>query len=268
MYFSPRRTTFYRFTERVLARLTDRLVAVSDGQADELANDHGIAPRDRFVTVRLGLDLRPFVDVQREEARRRVRSELGIDLQDPLIAIVGRVVPIKNHELLLRSLPLLRVRPTPRIIVVGDGRPEFVADLQSLAERVGVRERVLWLGWRTDMPALLAASDVLAVPSHDEGTPVAIIEALATGTPVVARPVGGIPEMLEDQATCRLARSGRPRDFASALAAVLEERAIDEGDRDRERRVAQRRYSRERMAREVESIYLEEVERTFAEAHR
>ena len=261
-YFSATRTAAYRFVEQVLARLTHRFVALSEGQVNELADTHGVAPRERFTTIPLGLDLEAFVTVDRRSARASLLRELGVRDERPLVAIVGRVVPVKNHALLFRACALLRRQGRPvRVLVVGGGEHEWLAGLQDVVRRLGLDRDVHWLGWRSDVATLQAASDVLALPSHDEGTPVAIIEALAAGTPVVARAVGGVPEMLLDSPRSSLVESARPDAFAAGLERTLSEPALTEGVLQTLRRDTAARYARPRLAADTASLYEDELAR-------
>jgi glycosyltransferase involved in cell wall biosynthesis len=195
-YFSPLKTWFFLQVERQLARATDRLVVLTERQATEMAEELGVADWSKFVVVPLGLELERFAEVDREVVGPAMRSTLGIGPDELVIGIVGRMVPIKNHELWLEAVGALsgRADRPVRGLVVGSGERE--AELRVLAEELGVSKRILWLGWRRDLPELYAAMDVLALTSHDEGTPVAVIEALAAGTRVLARDVGGVAEVL------------------------------------------------------------------------
>jgi glycosyltransferase involved in cell wall biosynthesis len=110
-----------------------------------------------------------------------------------LVGIVGRIFPIKNHHLFLEAAVLVaRENPAARFVIVGDGilRPE----LEHHAQERGVADRVIFTGWRRDLPSIYADLDVLAVTSNNEGTPVSAIEAMAAGCPVVAMNVGGLPD--------------------------------------------------------------------------
>ena len=221
LYFSRLKTRFFLGIERRLARVTDRLVVLTHDQAREMAEDLRVAPADRFAVIPLGLDLHPFADVDRAEARSRVRAELGIDEDRPVVGIVGRLVPVKNHELLFDAMALLsdRLDPAPHLIVVGSGEREPM--LRSYANERGLDDKVHWLGWRRDLPQVFPAFDATALTSFDEGTPVSLIESLASGTPVVSVAVGGVPEILEGGELGCLVHSASDHEVAGALESVL-----------------------------------------------
>jgi len=173
---------------------------------------------------------------------------------------VGRLEVQKAHDVLLRGLAALRAAGTDAILVlVGDGRER--EPLQALAASLGLGDRVRFLGTRRDLPLLCAAMDVFALPSRWEGTPLALIGAMAASVPVVATPVGGVPTVVEDGTTGRLF----PADDVAALTAALGSAL---GDRETSRALAEcgRAHvldtcSVKAMVRGLEALYLELVER-------
>ncbi|MDT8370263.1 MAG: glycosyltransferase, partial [Longimicrobiales bacterium] len=172
-YFGAAVTRVYREVERQLARLTDCLIALTDTQADELARGIDIAPRERFEVIPLGLELAPFRDVDRATARAEVRAAFGTPRERLVVGIVGRLVPVKDHDLFLHAIAHLRAtHPEIEAWVIGSGERE--AELREVARGLGLDEGVRWLGWRHDLPRLLPALDVVALTSRDEGTPVAL----------------------------------------------------------------------------------------------
>jgi len=280
-YFSRWKTRLFLEIERQLARGTSRLVVLTRRQAREMAEELRVAPPEKFAVIPLGLELERFGAVDRSaEARRRARAAVGVPEGARAVGIVGRLVPIKNHELFLEALAADTLRspaapeaataradaPTARAdapaasplfgVVVGSGERE--AELKALAARLGVADRVRWLGWRRDLPDIYAALDALALTSHDEGTPVAVLEALASGLPVVARDVGGVGEVLADVGTgTLLPREAGADAWARALAAAARCGELPRGTRD----AVVARYSVPRLARELAALYAEELGR-------
>jgi len=253
-YFSSLKTRVFLEIERQLARATDRLIVLTNRQAREMSGELGVADRERFEVVPLGLDLAPFAQVDREAARRQLRTQLGIEDHRPVIGIVGRLVPVKNHELLFDAVALLQERmdPAPHVIVVGSGEREAV--LKRYAAENGLDRVVHWVGWRDDLPEVFPAFDVTALTSLDEGTPVSLMESLVAGTPVVSRAVGGIAELLEDGALGRLVWSDAPQDLAEALeSALLVSPSPEEASRAKE--TVFRSYSIERLVRDMDRLY-------------
>lgn len=257
-YFPSWVTRFFLEVERQLARISQRLVVLSERQRREMALDLKVAPWDRFAVIPLGLELEPFARTDREAARVATRGRLGIPEDRPVVGIVGRLVPIKNHGLLLRAVPMLESMHGRRVdlLIVGSGLLE--KELRNLAASLDLADRCHWLGWRRDLPALYPAMDVLALTSVDEGTPVAVLEALAAGTPVAARAVGGVPEILADVPLAELIWEATPAAVAKALHGVLR-RPHAPGDREMVRRGVCERFSVARLVADMAELYETEL---------
>jgi len=251
-YFSAWKTRLFIEIERQLARLTHRLVVLTDGQAREMSGPLAIAPRERFAVVPLGLELDAFAEVDRPGRRSAARQEADLGEDELVVGIVGRMVPIKNHELFfetVRALARATDRPV-RALVVGAGERE--ASLRTLAASLGVGERTTWLGWRRDVERVYPAMDVLALTSHDEGTPVAVIEALVAGTPVVARDVGGVREVLRGAgAGIVVGRDAGPEEWARSILEAAEESSVPPEVRARVAHL----YSVPRLAGDLAALY-------------
>ena len=260
LYFSRIKTRFFLEIERRLAKSTDRLVVLTHDQAREMAEDRRVAPPERFAVIPLGLNLQPFADTDRAAARSQLRAELGIGEDRPVVGIVGRMVPVKNHELLFDALALLKGRmdPAPHLIVVGSGEREPA--LRAYVSDKGLGSVVHWLGWRKDLPRVFPAFDATALTSLDEGTPVSLIESLVSGTPVVSLAVGGVPEILEGGDLGRLVHSASDDEVADALESVMTSPPTAE-DAARARRLVLERFSIPRLAGDMESLYEDALKR-------
>lgn len=221
-YFGPARTRLFLLIERALARVTTRVVALSARQETELRQLR-IAGPGRVVRIPLGLDLAPFLD----PPRGILRGELGLDPRTPLVGIVARLVPIKGLDVFLDAA--VRVHAdlaNARFVVVGDG--EERSALAERTRRLGIADRVRFLGWRADLAAIYGDLDVLALTSRNEGTPVSIIEAMAAGRPVVATAVGGVPDLVADGVSGLLAPAGDADAVARAILRLLGDPATGE----------------------------------------
>jgi glycosyltransferase involved in cell wall biosynthesis len=218
-YFAPRTAWLYRRIEQLLARFTDRLIAVSDEVRDELVA-LGVAPASKFVVVPLGFDLSSFtVDgLARQQARERVRAELGIPEGARVVTLIARLVPIKRVDRFLRVASVLHDLMDVRFLVVGDGH--LREHLQSSPEARALGDRLVWAGFRRDMPAVCFASDVVVLTSDNEGTPVSLIEAQAAGVPVVSVDVGGAASVVKDGETGFLVPSTDVEAFAHAVREI------------------------------------------------
>lgn len=235
--------------ERLLARRTDVLIAVSPQVRDSLV-ELGVGDPERWRVVPLGLELAPFAAVAGPSGRLRRRLGLAPDV--PLVGAVGRLVPIKDLTTLVRAVARL---DGVHLALVGEGeaRPE----LEALVGSLGLGERVHLPGWADDVAAWMADLDVVALTSRNEGTPVALIEALAAGRPVVATSVGGVPFVVRDGATGRLVPPADPAATADALEAALSDPA--EGSRRAAvgRAEVLDRFGSERLVADIRSLYRE-----------
>ncbi len=217
-YYGSTRTALYVALERLAARWSDRLVTLTDrGIEEHLAL--GIGRRSQFVTVPSGV---PTDELRvRAPERAAARRALGLSADAFVVAAVGRLVPVKGFDVLVQALPaLLRGVPDSQVLIAGEG-PEQQR-LMALAERLAVPGRLRLLGSHTDVVELLAAADVLAAPSRNEGMGRALVESMALGVPVVASAVGGIPSVVDDDVGRLIAAED-----ASALAGALVELGSD-----------------------------------------
>jgi glycosyltransferase involved in cell wall biosynthesis len=254
-YYGPLMNQALRRMEQALAWTTDRLVAVSDRVRDDLVR-FGVARHDRITVIPLGLDLAPFLEADR--LRGEFRAEIGLPAGTPLVGIVGRIFPIKNHRLFLDAAARVGARHgDARFVVVGDGslRPE----IERRAIELGIGARVIFTGWRQDLARICADLDLLVVSSDNEGTPVSAIEAMAAGRPVVATRVGGLVDLIEDGRTGRLVPPRDPAALAEAMGALIDDPAARAAMGEVARRSAAERFRAERLVEDVERLYDELV---------
>lgn len=207
---------FYEQTLRLACRLATGCIAVSDSVQTYLEGIGVASGRIRLIPN--GLDLLPSAS----DGNRDSRTEFGWD-SDPLVLIaVGRLEPVKGLDYLLQALAAaLPKEPRLRLLLVGQGRCRD--ELEAQAQALGIRDRVHFAGFRTDVKALLGTADIFCIPSLSEGLPFALLEACNAALPVVATAVGGMAALLEDGRTAVLVP---PRD-AHALAAALLKLAAD-----------------------------------------
>ncbi|HUN22738.1 MAG TPA: glycosyltransferase family 4 protein [Anaerolineales bacterium] len=216
-YYSPYLSRVIVWVEWFLALLTTRIVTISQALKQDLVGYH-IAPADKIVVVPLGFDLQPFA--QNSSLRGQLHQELKLSADVPLVGIVGRLVSVKNQALFLEmARKLLDSGYNGNFVVVGGG--ELLANLQEQTTQLGMTERVHFLGWRQDLPRIYADLDVAVNTSVNEGTPVALIEAMAAGVGVVATAVGGVPDVITHGETGWLAESGNAEQLVSGVCAAL-----------------------------------------------
>jgi glycosyltransferase involved in cell wall biosynthesis len=254
-YFGPARTRVFLTIERALGLATDRIIVVGDGQRQEIAS-FGVASLHKLESIRLGLELGQFLDT--EQARGRLRREFAIAGDTPLIGIVARLVPIKAHDIFFQAaVRVLREEPAARFIVVGDG--ERRGELEAMVDRLAIRRSVTFMGWRRDMASVYADLDVVALTSRNEGSPVALIEALASGRPVVSSAVGGVPEVVIDGVTGLTVPPSDPAAMANAILMLLRDRPLGARLGAAGRRHVYPRYDSSRLVDDVKDLYLREL---------
>jgi glycosyltransferase involved in cell wall biosynthesis len=223
-YFSPAVDRAVRITERGLATLTDRIIAISPAQRHDLVNVFRVAPDRKVSVVSLGLDLDALAAAPaRSDA---LRNEAGFPDASVVCGYVGRFAPIKHLDLLVRAFAQVAAAdPRARLMLVGDG--EARDELQRLTAALGVADRTFFAGWRANLADVYGAIDIVALTSRNEGTPVALIEAGAAGKAIVATKVGGVGDVVHLDRTGVLVADDDLNGMAAALLALVR----DEGRR-------------------------------------
>jgi glycosyltransferase involved in cell wall biosynthesis len=192
-YFSPGWTRIFLAIERFLGRYTDCIIAVSRSQRKELVETHRIAPPNRVVTIPLGFDLEQYLRVNGQEGS--LRAAVGCSQQTVLLGWIGRMTAIKAPDLFLESAARIQdASPSVRFVMVGDG--ELRRDCEAHIRHAGLQGKVALVGWRRDLSLVYADLDLLLLTSINEGTPLTLLEAMASGRPFIATDVGGIRDLM------------------------------------------------------------------------
>ena len=257
-YYGRLKTWVFLTVERVLARLnTDVIVTISEQQRHEIHETFRVGRREQFRVVPLGLDLQACV-------APRVERTGGTQT----VAIIGRLTAIKNHDLFLRMVASRRWPAAVRFVVYGDGADRPM--LERRAAALGVADRVLFAGTRS-LQEIYAATDICALTSLNEGTPLTVIEAMANGIPSICTAVGGVVDVLgaveergsEDEAAYEIrargitVESGDERGFAAGLQRLLDDDALRARLSQRGREHAFATYSKERLVADIINLYRE-----------
>ncbi len=219
-FADPRMPAYQGVADRLLRGLTDAAIAVSHSTREFLVNERSV-PAERVRVIWNGAPLEEFAPVPRERALA-VRRGLSLPDDALVVGTVGRLSAQKGHRFLLdAAAALLPRRPQARLLIAGDG--DLLEDLRGQAARLGISDRVVFAGHRTDVADVLGAIDVFCISSLYEGTPLALFEAMAAGRPVVSTSVDGCREVLEDGVSGLLVPPGD----AAALAAALDRAVAD-----------------------------------------
>ena len=251
-YFGPVRTLFFRLLERWLAAGTTALIAVSPQVRDDLVA-LGVARRERFVVIRLGIELDERVAPE-QNGRAESRRYLGIPGDRFAVGWIGRMTAVKRTDDVLIAFKILRDSGVDAVLcMVGDGPDR--RQLEQRAHELGVARDTVFLGYQEDVAPFYAAFDTLVLPSGNEGTPVTVIEALAAERPVVATRVGGVPDVVRDGEDGFLVEAGATDDLAERLGRLARDPVLRTrmGRKGRERVLP--RYAVNRLVDEVDQLY-------------
>lgn len=264
-YFSPRRARFFLAVERLLARGTSLVIAVSDEIKLDLVR-LSVTSAERIRVVPLGLPLDGFRRHGERRALRREekRAEWGIQPGELVVALIARLVPIKRVDRFLRVAErLAALDDRLRFVVVGDG--ELGDRLRASDSALRLSDRLHWAGLERDMPAVCFASDCVVLTSDNEGTPVSLIEAQVAGVPVVSTRVGGAASVVaEGTATGRLVEADDEAGFATAVLDVLARAGESE---EAARASVAERFSLERLVADLTELYRSLLESRVAALH-
>ena len=241
---------FYNQLDRWSLRAPARIVTVSRAFERQL-RDTGVAD-DRITVLHNAIDPDWMVGALNREA---ARSRLGIGNEERVVATVGRLSSEKAHVDLVRAVALLDRDMPVRILIAGEG-PER-SSIEHLARELGISERVTLAGFLGDPRPLYAAADVIALSSLSEGSPNALLEALAAGIPVVATAVGGIPEIVTNEETALLVAPHSPEALAAAIRRIFAEPEASRARADRARTVIASRHSPAERVRKLTELYRE-----------
>ena len=262
-YFPWWVSTLLVLGERVLARVTDRVITVSEQMKHELTRVYRICPERKCAVVPVGLDL----DWARKlpAIRGRLKTEVGVPSDCLAVGIVGRLTAIKNHELFLEAAKECRV-PAARFFVIGDG--ERRAELKALSDRLGLDGRVVFTGWQHGPAKIYADLDIVCLTSTNEGTPLALIETMAAGKPFVATKVGGVRDLMVGEGTLHppglevfsngiLVTPGRSEVLGAALEFLAARPDVRQAMGASGQSFVRERFSVERLVSRMESLYLD-----------
>lgn len=225
------------------------MVAISERQRRDLVERFRVAPPHKVRVIPLGFELERLARYDAQRVSELRAAWLG-EASGPLIGWIGRLVPIKRVDKLLRAVAQVRsAYPGLRVVLVGEG-PERPA-LEALVRELDLASQVHWAGLRWDMPEVLRALDAVLLVSDNEGTPVTLIEALACGVPVASTPVGGVPDLLEEGRWGYLLHEPLSESLAAFLAQLPQAQARAQAAQP----VVFQRYHASRLIKDIEALY-------------
>lgn len=246
-YQSPPSRWLFIQLERFCARFSQRIIVVSESDRKKgLMNRIGSS--DKYSLIRYGIDYAQFSGQNGE-----IKSELKIDRQ-LLVGCISCFKPQKAPEDFIRTAHLVKeALPQVKFLLVGDGN--LRSRIESLIQRLKLEDTVILVGWRRDIPRILSGIDVFMLSSLWEGLPVAVLEAMASGKPVVATDTGGVREVIREQETGFLVPVGEPRMLSSRLINLLRDEALRKEMGEKARGALGEDFRIEKMANEFQLLY-------------
>jgi glycosyltransferase involved in cell wall biosynthesis len=260
-YFGKLTTTFYKTIERYLAKKSTAIIAISQKQKEELADTYRICKANKIKVIPLGFDLNRFQENQTEK-RKLFRRKYQLQDDEIAISIIGRLVPVKNHTLFLQALKIVSEKTSKKIraFIIGDGelRNELENQATQLSIDYGNGETINLLtftSWIKEIDVALAGSDVIALTSFNEGTPVSLIEAQAANKPIVSTNVGGIEDVVIPNQTALLSENNNLQQFADNLFRLVEEETLRQQMIEKGWQFVGKKFAYTRLANDVQTLY-------------
>ena len=234
-YFNKWKTNAFINIERHLAKKSTGIISISDIQKMELAETYKICPAHKIEVIPLGFDLDRFG--QEQQAKRiAFRKKFMIAPDEIAIGIVGRIVPVKNHSLFVAAAADVLAKTTKkvRLVLIGDGDMREQTEIEFRAAGIDYAyfpeeqrpATAICTSWQTEMDEVFAGLDIVALTSHNEGTPVSLIEAQAAGRPVVSTNVGGVADVVEHGECGFVCEAGNVAAFAAPLLQLVEDETL------------------------------------------
>ena len=216
-YFSSFVTKFYAYLERITAPLTKRIICLTAREIDQYLQAK-IGHRDQYVVIYNGINIDTFSTMT--QPRQEIRNSLNLTQEAVVCITVGRLVPVKGQINLINAFPkVMAQHPNTHLLIVGEG--ELHKELLQQVNHLNLTKNIHFLGWRSDIPNLLGASDIFVLPSLNEGLGLVLLEAMAQHLPTIATHVGGVPEVVEDGKTGLLVPAQSPHALTQAINQLI-----------------------------------------------
>ncbi len=259
-YFGKIKTSLFKNIERFLATFTTKIIAISNQQFIELSKIHKIAKTNKFTIIPLGFDLSRFTNIDANKTDE-FKKLYNISKDTFTISIVGRLVPIKNHKLFIDSISLLKQKKYKNIraLIVGGG--ELEVELKDYAIQKGLKigvnadSDISFTSWITDTEKVYASSNVVALSSLNEGTPVSLIEAQVCACPIVTTDVGGVKDILEESSA--LIAKQNAEDFSDKLAEIINNYETFKTNAEKNVETVKQKFSYNRLVNDIDNLYSE-----------
>lgn len=220
-YFGPVKTKIFIILEKLASRITNKMIALTNKERDDQVL-FKIADEDKLAVIPSGVQLNKFRELPFNE-KQNFKKELGIPENSLIIGTVGRLEPVKGPEFLIKAAKLIISKyPEAFFIFTGDGY--LKQDLEKTTSKLGLKENIIFLGWREDPAKIISAYDVFVLPSLNEGMGRVLVEAMALGKSIVASNIGGIPDLVIHGKNGFLVPPKNPKELAKYIQILLEDK--------------------------------------------
>ena len=255
-YYGKVKTKFFVLLEKLMASITDRIITLTEKEKLEHIQ-FNVAKQHKFVVIPSGVRLENLS--KDRDIDDELKRNLGIPLTDSIVGTVGRLVEIKGHRYLIDAARLVLDNiPEVTFLLVGDGH--LMEGLINQASTAGIKEKVIFTGWRSDIPSLINIFDIFALPSLNEGMGRVLVEAMAMGKPIVASNVGGILDLVKDGVNGILFPQGDAYAMAEAIIKLLMDREPARKMGEEGKRRVYPAYDLGTMIKNIEQLYKQLLE--------
>jgi glycosyltransferase involved in cell wall biosynthesis len=259
-YFSPFKTGLFLTIERTLARFTDKIITVGEIQRSEILG-YGIGHPSKVRSIPLGFDFSNLAITP--ELRKKNRSSYDLKDDDFVIGIVARLVPVKDHDLFLDAAALASEKNSKlKFMIIGDG--ELRDDLDARVRDLGLSDRVIFTGWKTDLNEIYSSLDAATLTSKNEGLPVTLIEALASGIPVVSCDVGGVRDIIDVDKSGYVVSKRCPHQLADAYIRLSSDPVRAQKMGELGMTITRKRFSHHRLVDDMDRLYRSIIRKKYS----
>ena len=243
-------TVIFTFMEKLAAFITDKIIVLTEQEGEDHVR-FGIASREKFLPIHSGVDVNKFLDMS--VSKVEMKRSLGIPDDVFVVGTVGRLTAVKGQRYLIEAArKIVDIEPHAVFVILGDG--ELLGELQEMASRLGIKENMRFLGWRSDVAEVMSTFDIFALPSLNEGMGRVLAEAMAAGKPLVASNVGGIPDLVKHGQNGFLVGPGDADGLSGAIRKLLTDKEMRDEMGGRGRAMAHD-FSVEKMVEKIDALY-------------
>jgi len=219
-YFGRIKTLVFKILEKWVGRFTDCIIALTEREKEDYVFAK-MANKDKITVIHSGIELEKYNKLSSEE-KQSLKKQFNIPEEALIVGTAGRLVPVKGPEILMRAAEkVLKKYPDVYFLFAGDGDQR--KSLGILANELGIKKNIVFLGWRDDLVEILSLYDIFVLPSLNEGMGRVLVEAMALGKPIVASNICGIPDLIQHRKNGFLVPPKSPEELAQHIQILLEE---------------------------------------------